>query len=463
MSKTIFITITRGFLVRNILRSGVLERLKQSGCKIVIFLQIAKGRDVPEYLREEFEDAQVVIEKIYPSAANTLSERCYLFFVRWTSLLVYSDSTWAYSKAGNLNSRSRMWFWKHIERLIFSLVGRMHFLKGLVRFAEKKYFLSAPYAAYFDRYRPDLVFSSSITAGIDVAFLKEASRRGIKTVSMTKGWDHATRVLYRFIPDRVIIQNDVMKDYLIHYQRIGAEKIRVCGFPQFDWYQKKDLLISREEYFRSLGLDPNRKMIFFGSEGAWSPHDDHIIATLAQFIETPGMLTAPSCMLIRPHFSDSKAERFQQFRGREHIAVDEHIRYSDALPCNWDPGMDEARHFVNLLYHCDISVNIASTLTLDACCFDKPIIAVGFGALRHLRSGRDVTGVYYEMDHYQDVLKTGAVDLVHSEQELLGSVNRCLLHPEHRRAERKILLDKLCYKVDGNSSKRIADEILSLL
>ena len=38
--KTVFIVITRGFIIRNILRSGVLDNLKRSGCRVVIFLQI---------------------------------------------------------------------------------------------------------------------------------------------------------------------------------------------------------------------------------------------------------------------------------------------------------------------------------------------------------------------------------------------------------------------------------------
>ena len=462
MKKTIFIVITRSFLIRNILRSGILDWLKQPGCRIIIFLQTLKGRPVPAYLTKEFQDENLIIERIDDYLSNNIFDRLYRFFVRQTSLLVYTDSTWSYSRAGNINSRQRMFFWKYIERFIFSILTKFHVLKTFVRFLEKK-ILPRFYAYYFDTYKPDVVFSTSIISGIDIAFMKEASLRGIKTIAMTKGWDHASRVLYRFLPDKIIIQNNKMKEYLIKYQRIRGDIIKVCGFPQFDWYTKEGLLMSRGEYISSLGLDPQRKLIFFGSEGAWSPKDYIIVEILAKWVNTEGSLAYPSSLIIRPHYSDIKGTRFNHLRALKNVIIDDTITYSEVLPSGWDPGQKEIKHFVNLMYHSDIVINIASTLTLDACCFDKPVIAINFGVLHSLRSGKDVTDVYYMMDHYQDVLKTNAVDLVKSERELLESVNRYLVHPDYKSAERKVLLDKLCYKVDGNSSRRIADEILSML
>ncbi|MEK7643727.1 MAG: CDP-glycerol glycerophosphotransferase family protein [Patescibacteria group bacterium] len=463
MNKTIFIIITRGFLIRNILRSGVLKHLKQPGYKIVILFQTLKGKEIPEYLKDEFGGDFVVFEKISSFPSNNFFDRIYRVFVKWTSLLVYSDSTWSYIRAGNVTNRKRMFFWKYLERFVFSILTKVHFLKYIVRSIEKNVFVSNLYAPYFDKYKPDLVFSTSIIGGIDISFMKEASERGIKTVAMTKGWDHASRVLYRFIPDKIVIQNFVMKEYLIKHQKIDASKIEVCGFPQFDWYNKKELLLGREEFIKSLGLDPDRKLIFFGSAGSNSPKDCDIIDMLAKFINTPGMLMKPACMIVRPHFSDSGVAKYDKYQVMDNIAVDKSMVYSDIIPMGWDYGLKETKFFVNLLHHSDIVVNIASTLTLDACFFDRPIISVAFGVYHNLRNGQDVTNIHYETDHYQDVTKTGGVDVVMNEKELLESVNNYLVHPEYKSAERKILLDKLCYKTDGNSSERIASVILSEL
>ena len=350
----------------------------------------------------------------------------------------------------------------YIEIFFLFLFSKLHVLKKIVRLIERKVFVSNFYAKYFDAYRPDVIFSTSIISGIDMAFMKEAQRRGVKTISMTKGWDHAARSFYRFVPDNIIVQNAIMKDYLFKYQKIKKEKVKVGGFPQFDWYVHGDLLVRREEFLSSLGLDPQRKLILFGSEGPWSPEDDNIVGLLAKYIAAGRFPTAAS-LLIRPHYVDLKTERYDKFIGLKNIKLDASMVYHETLSTNWDPDMREIAYFVNLMHHMDLLINMASTLTLDACCFDKPVIAVSFGVLHDEKSGKDLSGLLYEADHFQDVLKTGAVDLVHSEQELLESVNMYLLHPERKREERKTLLNTLCYKVDGNSAKRVADEILSLL
>jgi hypothetical protein len=461
--KTIFIIITRSFIVRNILRSGTLEELERAGCRVVIFINTLKGKEIPKYLIEEFKNDNVIFEKIDSPTVDGFTSRVYQIFVRWTSLLVYSPSTWSYIRAGNLNNRKRLFFWKYVEKFIFSTLAKFDWLKIATRWLEKYVFTSSIYSKYFDKYRPDIVFSTSIIASVDVAFMKEASRRGIKTVGMTKGWDHASRVLYRFIPDKIIIQNFTMKEYLIKYQRIRSSIIEVCGFPQFDWYTRKDLLLSRKDFFKLIGLNPEKRLIFFGSEGAWSPNDDKTVEILAKFVNTPGVLSQPAGLLVRPHFSDIKTNRYDRFCNSDDVKIDKHVTYTDALPCNWDPGFNEIKYFVNLLHHCDVLVNIASTLTLDACCFNKPIVSVAFGVLYNLRDKKDVTGIYYDMDHYQDVIKTGGVDVVASEGQLLDSINNYLVRPGDKSTERKVLLDKLCFKVDGQSAKRVADAVLSTI
>ncbi|OGH69522.1 MAG: hypothetical protein A3C90_00180 [Candidatus Magasanikbacteria bacterium RIFCSPHIGHO2_02_FULL_51_14] len=461
MGKTVFIVITRGFIIRNILRSGVLDYLKQSGCKVIIFLQTMKENDVPEYLKKEFQDERVTIVGIGDYLMNNFFDRLYRFFAKWTIFLVYSKSTLHYIRFKNIK-KERMFFWMYIEIFFLFLFSKLHVLKKIVRLIERKVFVSNFYAKYFDAYRPDVIFSTSIISGIDMAFMKEAQRRGVKTISMTKGWDHAARSFYRFVPDNIIVQNAIMKDYLFKYQKIKKEKVKVGGFPQFDWYVHGDLLVRREEFLSSLGLDPQRKLILFGSEGPWSPEDDNIVGLLAKYIAAGRFPTAAS-LLIRPHYVDLKTERYDKFIGLKNIKLDASMVYHETLSTNWDPDMREIAYFVNLMHHMDLLINMASTLTLDACCFDKPVIAVSFGVLHDEKSGKDLSGLLYEADHFQDVLKTGAVDLVHSEQELLESVNMYLLHPERKREERKTLLNTLCYKVDGNSAKRVADEILSLL
>tara|TARA_B100000315_G_C14519775_1_gene560977 strand:+ start:177 stop:521 length:345 start_codon:yes stop_codon:yes gene_type:complete len=113
------------------------------------------------------------------------------------------------------------------------------------------------------------------------------------------------------------------------------------------------------------------------------------------------------------------------------------------------------------MYHADVVVTLCSTLTLDAFCFDKPVINTAFKDLFN-NKGEDISTVLYEHDHYQPILELDSIDLVFSEKELFESLNIYLKDSTMKEGNRKKVLDRLCYKVDGNSSKRVAEAILSL-
>ena len=456
MKKTIFITITRGFIARNILRSGVLLCLREAGFRVVVFFVSERGKAIPPNLKEEFSDEEVILE-----AVPTSSQRGHSRFARLALYLISGASAWTYIKVGNKRNRNRAFFWKYIELVIFWTASKPHFLKKLARWIERKAFTTDLYGKYFDTYHPDVVFATSIQTKLDIDMLKEAERRNIPTVAMPKGWDNVTRQFYRFIPDVLVFQNERMKKEGAHAQRIKEEKIKVSGFPQFDWYRKPEVLVSREEFCKVYGLDASKKIIFFGSEGIWAPDDAHIISILAKWVNTPGALKKDSQLFIRPHFTDVKSRRLEKFNEIKNVVVDDNITISDFFGDNWDPGVEETKRFTNLIYHSDMLITAISTLVLDAVCFDKPLIYVSFSVLRDPRSGKDLSHLIYMQDHIAWVLETGAVDLAYSEESLLENINEYLLNPSYKRKERECLLDELCYKVDGKASKRIADILIA--
>lgn len=455
--KTIFLSLCRGFLVKNILRSGVLDALKQNGFRVVVFFD-NDGMKIPESLRKEFESDTVILEN---APHNTIRKRGHHLFAKLSLFLLSSDSTWVYSHIGHSNKNMlRGPYWRYLEYFCARLLCRFSFLKTTARFIEENIFITNAYAAYFKKYQPVLVFSTSMTStGIDIPLMKEARRYGVKTVSMPKGWDDTTKIFYRFIPDILLVQNGKMKEAVVRFQNIPAEKVLVTGFPQFDWYKKQDILQSREEYCVSLGLDPQRKLILFGSEGRWAPHGDTIVSLLTKWV-SGGELKRPSSLFIRPHFSEAKENPFARFKSiSDHVVVDDSFTLSDFFKDGWNPGIEEIKKFVNLLYHSDVVITIASTLTLDAACFDKPNINVNFKVLYDPGTGKDVSHILYAQDHFGWVFETNGVDVAISEEELKAQINHYLIDPSYKREGRKMLRDEVCYKVDGRSSERIAQVI----
>jgi len=210
-------------------------------------------------------------------------------------------------------------------------------------------------------------------------------------------------------------------------------------------------------------LDPARKLIFFGSEGCWAPTDDKLADILVDWVNKENLLPTPCSLFIRPHFSDVKSGRFERFRGIKNVYVDNHYTLSNIFIDNCDPPVSEVKMLTNAVYHSEVMVAVISTLVLDACCLGKPTIAPAFNAIFDKQTGKDISRVLYETDHYGYILDLNAVDLVKNEEEFFSSLKHCLVDKSYKRQEREELLQKLCYQVDGFSSERIVNELNSLL
>lgn len=464
MQKTIFITISRSFITRNILRSGGLNLLKKSGHRIVVFFQAGQ---IPQYLKDELEDDQVKLIAIQPSINPFLRRliklKDYLISTRTTKIRLFFEANAKYFKSGEVTLLKKPGFRAHSRLFLAKLISRIHFLKPLFRWIDFYIFpeKNKDIQQYFDTYKPDLVFSTSIISAIDVAFLKEAKRREIKTVSMPKSWDNITNGYYRFIPDYFLVHNQLASEIVHSLQGVPKDIIHIIGMPVFDWYCKKEIIMTREEHFKKKGLDPKRALLFFGSEGFWAVNDSKIAEKIHSWVVN-NELAKPCQLLVRPHYSNVKSDVFKNLRGKEYVVVDNY-RIMDFLADKWDPDVPETIDFVNSVMHCDVMINTASTLSLDAACVDRPVINIGFGC-ELVSDGEDITTKkVYGSDHIKWMLSAGGTEKVDSFEELKKQINCYLLNPEIKSKERALLREKLCYKVDGLSSKRMTDTLDNIL
>lgn len=456
--KTIFITITRSFLTRNILRSGTLSLLKERGHKVVIFFQ---AKDVPQYLRDEFEGAQVTLHacdvQIQPLHRRINRLKRYLIDTRTTRLVARFDTKKKVIEPdGMISSVKKPLIYIFFEHALVRVCGHMSPLRWLFRFLERHVFLQRheTIEGHFNYYHPDVVVSTSLISIFDIAFIKAAHHRGIQTLSMPKGWDNVTKEFYPVLPDRFAVPNAISADLAVAIQGMKRENVDTVGIPQFDWYAKKEILKSRREHLRTKGLDPSRKVVFFGSEGAWSQNDWRIAELLYEWIKSDA-LGAPSQLFIRPHYSDVQSTKFENLRGKPLVFVDDYPKV-DFLVDKWDPSVADTIDFTNSIVHADVVVNIASSLSLDAACADRPIVLVGFGC--EYEGEKDVTiPKLYGSDHMRWLEEAGGTDRADSSEELKKIITRALIDPAWRAEGRERLRKGLCYRVDGKSSERLAN------
>jgi CDP-glycerol glycerophosphotransferase (TagB/SpsB family) len=437
-----------------VLRSGVFKLLVGREYKLVIFINC---RRMPEYIKEEFKHPNVTLIPIGEFPVGKIHRK----FIEFTHLLLYTKTTKRYFRySRHFLEKNRIIVFFHL--LAMRVSSALKFLKPLSRKIESVFFKEVfpSVEGYFDVYKPDLLFSTSITSKHDNIFMKAAKRRGIKTVSMPKSWDTVTKMYYRFIPDYFIVQNEHLKRELINLQDVPADKIFVSGFPQFDWYKKEEIIRPREEHFKKMGLDPKLPLILFGSQGSWYDKDYKVAEKIYEWV-AKDELVKPTQILFRPHFSNVKTNEFRKYQGMPRAAYDASYHVSDDFRDNWDPTTPETIDFVNSIAHADVVVIVLSTLALDAACRDKPVINIVFGS--RYRKGVDITPLMQYSNHYEWVFDTNATFRARNFLELKGYINTCLLDPSVKKKEREELRNKVCYKVDGGASLRIVEVLDKVL
>lgn len=454
--RTIFVTIGGGLMARNISTSGVLDRLiKTYHCKIVVFMENVRNLKPPDDILHGVggEDLEVII---VPRHVFSFVEKVFFNLVIDLPFTISTKIKLRFHPQKEKRKTGMTYF---LYWIVYTPLSKSRTLKKVLRKVDALVFRSNTFEDYFERYKPRAIFATSIiSTGIDTQLLKEAQRRGIKTIAMTKSWDNLDKAFFRVEPDIFLVQGEAMREPVAKYQAIPVEKIKAVGFPQFDMYNDSSLLISKEDYCARKNFDPKFPVLFLGSEGLWTFLTD--IEVFKAIIQARNTGRIPWCnILIRPHFSALDEIDFSELGKEKKVFIDDTFHREPFFNDKWNQTYDDMIDFMNSLHHMDIMIMLASTLTLDAACFDKPTIGVAYGAM--FFEGKDVSAIRYDTTHYKWVTDLDAVKIVRSEDALMDAIIHALKHPEDRAEGRRKMLDAICDGANGQSIDKIARTIAS--
>jgi hypothetical protein len=221
----------------------------------------------------------------------------------------------------------------------------------------------------------------------------------------------------------------------------------IVGTPQFEPIIQRRGLVSRADFFGRYGLDPDKKLILYttGSKTLFPREADCLDTVLGYWREH---LADRANMMVRMHPKDRRG-RYEVVMGKfpevPFTLAGENLAFGD----DWLPTEEDIALLVNQLNHCDVVVNVASTMTLEGFAIDKPAINIGF-SLGLSVSARYPMDDYYKSRHYRDVVNTGAARLVNDYAELFSAIDDIL----DRKAfdiekQRRVLRMKCSYSTDS--------------
>jgi len=452
---SVFISVPHGTSAGNMLRAGgLLDRVLDADRSARIVLLSPMARDA-EFVREFSRERVQIIDQPAHTPAG-LEAR--LFSIVQSSYLSRGQTESVRIRLAEARAEGR------IRALgVKAALGRVlvePFTRHGSRYLLSDRLVSHPeMARLFDRHRPRLVVSAS--PGLvfsEVPLLRTARRRGVFSMAIDPSWDNFTNKL---VPvrqvDRLVVWNDIMKAQAIELHGYRADAVRVAGAPQFDPHFRART--PRDEFFRRIGADPGRKLIALTTTPrALYRHHAHVMRSLVPAIHGGALDGAQ--LLVRLHPRDD-VDAYREFMNLRDVIIEkpfrDTIKAADGLAIDVMP--EHQRHLGDTMCYADVVVNVASSITIEACIFDTPVVNISFDPsadIPYVASARR----YYSFTHYVNITSRGAVRVAQSPAEMVAMVARYLADPSLDAAGRKQVVLDQCQFTDGRSAERVIHCVL---
>lgn len=467
--KKILINITNGFSLRYICHTDILSILSKK-YKIILLSKnsIATKKNVQneDIQYEEIDNEEFMKFRFSSKIYNFLEYlRYFIHGGRYNTPMNNFDAIF----------KSQNYIRKIFFLIIIKLFNNIKFLRKLLIKIQAN-----TYPVYLDKLikkiSPDIVLVTSLgTFSFDEFVLRAAKKNNIRTLSVILSWDNTTTRGYSSVhTDKVIVWNNIMKKELIEFHDIEADKIYIGGVANFDDYFNKKKM-TKNFFFKSNKLDRSKKLITFFTKGPSTyQFNPNITKIICDAIQQKKINNCQLITRIHPLFYKNKNgrslfyEALNIFKDLEKKYKFLKINYPKILSFqeNFDMSKNEQETLANLIYHSDIIINIYSTINIEACIFNKPLINVNFDNLKpmykykHGKSWRqNLHKLDRDLDHNQRIVKSGATKLADSPNELINCINEYLINPMENSKERQKLVEAEIGIFKGSASPNIANLI----
>ena len=284
-----------------------------------------------------------------------------------------------------------------------------------------------------------------------------AKRHNIPTINIIGNYDNLTSKGYRGVSvDRLLVWGPNMEGDAIRFH--GIEKDRITAIGSIRYNMNPQLLThDKEGFLRSLGLDPQRKTILFAGF-LFEFHYFEMLEVYRRLLEEGVdcqvvMRVYPNKLMMSSVYMETLIRHARKCEG---------VYVSLADPAHAEGAKDksvlqiEENELWNILNCCDCVINIFSTISLEACIFDKPAINMYYFPESFPWLAR--APLYYDYEqlfHSRRLVSYGAITTTRNREELITAVKDALNEPGRLTAARKKTVAEECGMLDGGACRRL--------
>jgi hypothetical protein len=283
-----------------------------------------------------------------------------------------------------------------------------------------------------------------------------AKELNIPVVSAIYSWDNLPKARLNIQADKYIVWSDYMKQEMqLYYPEVDLKDVITTGTPQFEFYSQKDRIISREEFAKKHGLDATKKWICFsGDDRKTSPYDQNYLQDIAESINKEAVqILFRRCPV---DFSD-RFNKVLELNKDSVISVNPLWYSSEFGWTSFFSKISDISLLLNVAFHCDLVINVGSTMAHDFAMFDKPCFYINYD--QENSSNWSVKRIY-NFQHFRSMQGIEAVGWLNSKEEIKLKIDLALYQPESIGKERQKWLEKIIQHPIEETSKKIAEIIL---
>jgi len=479
MPKKIFISADHGMAIIYFLQSEVVSRLLAAGVEVVVLTD----DDIQARVAERFARAGLSFEGLRLKKAGEYAQKVsprlqwLLAYLRrvggsWrinTEAMdshiweVWTENSWEF----------RLGIWTPAALAILALRSSALARRFLVQL--QNHFIPHPnlYADLFEKHRPDLVVASTAGWRLDRYLLREAKLHGVPTMAAIVGWDNPSSYSIPGAPvDYATCWSELQKQELVLGSDWQPERVHTGGIPSYDGYFSKEWLLTRRDYFKLHGLEPDRKLISYACSFVHFAPNYPNVQALARLVSSSS-LAEPSQLLVRLHpshfqdkpriFAQEREQIFELEKQYPHVHVVKPVPLGGSLGYYSGEDMDEKS---SMMAHSDVLVTVYSTMVVETALHDTPIIAAVIDTPGGWNTPKKYSLALKDIGNWpthQRFRKAKAGRVASNDDELCDVLNAYLKFRGLDAVERRKFVEQEVTYTDGSAGKRTAAFILKVL
>jgi len=309
--------------------------------------------------------------------------------------------------------------------------------------------------AILENHKPDIIYARYSAIGVknfNLKLFKAAKKLNILTVGNIFSWDNLySKIFITSHTDKLTVPNEIIRNDAINIGDFKKEKIKIIGIPHFDYYYDKELLLSREGFMKSIGADPNKKLILYTA----GVKEVISYKYFFRFFENISKDILPGTQFyLRPHPKRKFDERLiKEFKKCDNLIFE--VKLDEEVGNNFKMSKKNNQFLTNLLHHSSAMLCSYSTILIEACIMDLPTININYSGDRKQSYFYDIKK-YAEWEHIIHLMKNKGIIMVESDEELVKALKKYLDNPSLDSEERIKIVKQQAHFTEGKAAKEAA-------